>query len=283
MNNYFCGWYFKCQSKEQTLAIIPSVHTADGERSGCIQLIGNTGIWNAELPYARMKTQDRQFCSVMGENVFSHRGIRLKLHNSSLDAEGTVRFGRLSPIRYDIMGPFQYVSFMECRHSVFSMRHTVNGWLRVNGTDYTFQDGVGYIEGDRGRSFPKHYVWTQCSFDRGSLMLSAAEIPLGPARFTGVIGIVQLDGSEYRLATYLGAKVVQLERNNVTVRQGGLTLTAQLLEKKAFALRAPQSGAMGRLVRENVCCHARYRFFKNGRMLLNLEAENASFEYEYPV
>lgn len=26
MLNYFCGWYFRCQSDWQTLAVIPSVH-----------------------------------------------------------------------------------------------------------------------------------------------------------------------------------------------------------------------------------------------------------------
>ena len=26
MRNYFCGWYFKMQSNEKTLAIIPSYH-----------------------------------------------------------------------------------------------------------------------------------------------------------------------------------------------------------------------------------------------------------------
>lgn len=26
MREYFCGWYFKCQSDAQTLAVIPAVH-----------------------------------------------------------------------------------------------------------------------------------------------------------------------------------------------------------------------------------------------------------------
>ena len=110
----------------------------------------------------------------------------IHIYTDSLDAEGMIRFGRMSPIRYDIMGPFRYIPFMECRHSVFSMQHTVNGRLRINGVDYIFQDGTGYIEGDRGYSFPKHYAWTQYGFNGGSLMLSVAEIPLGPASFTDV-------------------------------------------------------------------------------------------------
>lgn len=282
MNDSFCGWYFKCQSKGQTLAVIPSVHAAGGNRWACIQIISNDGNWAAQLPYEHVLARREGPCAIMDGNVFSSRGFRLDLHADGLSAEGFVRFGPLSPIRYDIMGPFRYVPFMECRHSVYSMRHRVNGRLRVNGTDYNFQNGVGYLEGDRGRSFPNHYVWTQCCFPGGSLMLSAAEIPLGPGRFTGVIGVVQLEGKEYRLATYLGAKVAGIGGNKITVRQGGLVFTASLLEKKAFSLQAPVAGAMGRMIKENVSCRACYRFSKNGRTLLDFETQNASFEYEYP-
>ena len=109
------------------------------------------------------------------------------------------------------MGPFRYVPFMQCRHSVFSMRHPVDGILSINGTPYEFQNAIGYMEGDRGYSFPTKYAWTQCSFPDGALMLSIAEIPFGGFHFTGIIGIVHLRRKEYRLATYLGAKAVKIE------------------------------------------------------------------------
>lgn len=104
------------------------------------------------------------------------------------------------------MGPFRYVPFLQCRHSVFSMRHSVHGQFCVNGTTYIFQNATGYIEGDRGYSFPRKYAWTQCSFPGGALMLSIADIPFCGFHFTGIISIVHLQGKEYRLATYLGAK-----------------------------------------------------------------------------
>ena len=39
-------------------------------------------------------------------------------------------------------------------------------------------------------------------------MLSIADIPLGVLNFTGIIGVIHYRGREYRLATYLGARVV---------------------------------------------------------------------------
>ena len=112
-------------------------------------------------------------------------------------------------------------------------------------------------------------------------MLSAAEIPLGPARFTGVIGVIHISGREYRLATYLGAKVVKCSGGELVIRQGSLRLTAALLEEEGCLLRAPENGAMTRLVRENVACRARYELTQNGRRLFVLEAARAAFEYEF--
>ena len=39
MRNAFCGWYFKCQSTEHTLAVIPAFHSGGGS----IQLITDAG------------------------------------------------------------------------------------------------------------------------------------------------------------------------------------------------------------------------------------------------
>ena len=280
MKNYFCGWYFKCQSDAQTLAVIPAVHTANGVRSGCVQIISDRDNWNVPLSGQRLHMRRDVPCAVLGDSRFQKDGFVLSLHTPSVSAVGSVRFEALSPIRYDIMGPFRCVPFLECRHSVFSMRHRVTGWLRINETDYIFSNDAGYIEGDRGRSFPKRYVWTQCCFAGGSLMLSAADIPLGPVSFTGIICVVLLRGREYRLATYLGAKVVRIGGGAITIRQGDFTLTAALLDKTARPLQAPVNGAMVRLVRENAACRARYLFTKGKETLLSLETANASFEYE---
>ncbi len=194
---------------------------------------------------------------------------------------GSVRFGVFTPIKYDIMGPFHFVPFMQCRHSVYSMRHRVDGEIRVNGVSYVFRNAVGYLEGDRGPSFPKEYAWTQCSFPDGALMLSVADIPLGRFHFTGVIGVVVLHGKEYRLATYLGAKAVTIKNGEIIVRQGNLCLRVKQLGLPGHPLQAPVGGAMTRTIHEHPSCKAYYRFTDGDVTLLEFEAPNAAFEYEY--
>ena len=179
------------------------------------------------------------------------------------------------------MGPFQYIPFMQCRHSVYSMHHRVDGEIRINGVPYIFQNAVGYAEGDRGCSFPKEYAWTQCSFPDGVLLLSVADIPLGRFHFTGVIGVVLLHVKEYRIATYLGAKAVKIKDGEIVVRQGRLCLTVKRLGSPGHPLQAPVGGAMTRTIHEHPSCKVYYRFTDGDVTLLELEAPNAAFEYEY--
>lgn len=190
-------------------------------------------------------------------------------------------FGPLSPLKYDIMGPFALVPFMECRHSVLSMRHSIRGNVWINGQEYLFQNAWGYWEGDRGRSFPKEYIWTQCCFSEGSLMLSVADIPMAGIHFTGIIGAVLWRGKEYRIATYLGARVVRTQNKMVRIIQGNLELDAWLLEASEQPLKAPAKGNMIRTIHESASCRAFYQLRKEGRTLFAFETDRASFEFEY--
>lgn len=279
MRSYFCGWYFRCQSDRQTLAIIPSVHKTKESNFCTIQLITDTEAFYAQFPYSDYQKDGNQI--VIADNRFRPVGITLDIQTPDLCASGSIRFGAFTPIQYDIMGPFRYIPFIQCRHSVFSMRHTVDGEISVNGVPYVFQNAVGYIEGDRGYSFPREYVWTQCRFPDGALMLSIADIPFGTFRFTGVIGVVMLHEKEYRLATYLGARAVKIMPGEIIVRQGKYTLIVRPQEQSGHPLRAPVGGAMNRTIHEHPSCKVYYRFEESGIPLLEWDAQNAAFEYEY--
>ncbi|MCA5964668.1 hypothetical protein LC724_36470 [Blautia sp. RD014234] len=67
------------------------------------------------------------------------------------------------------------------------MHHSLRGGLTVNGRKISMTGGRGYIETDKGRSFPKSYLWTQCGYgERSSVMLSVADIPFWAFIFRGV-------------------------------------------------------------------------------------------------
>ena len=141
---------------------------------------------------------------------------------------------------------------------------------------------MGYIEGDRGYSFPSEYVWTQCCFPEGSVMLSVANIPFCGMHFTGVISAIHFRGKEYRLATYLGARSVHIHDGKVIIKQCNKQLTVQRLEKKGHPLAAPVGGNMSRTIHETAACKAYFHYQENGKTVFEFESDQASFEYEYP-
>lgn len=279
MQNCFYGWYFKCQSNTQTLAIIPAIHRRKGMSTCSIQVISDKAVWAAEFAGNAFHRQGKTIA--IGKNRFGERGIRLSLNTQELSVNGKLDFGPLLPLKYDIMGPFARLPFWECRHSVWSMYHPVSGRICLNGESYCFQDAWGYWEGDSGRSFPREYFWTQCCLPKGAVMLSAAEVSLVGIHFTGIIGVVLWEGKEYRVATYLGAALRQLQPERIRITQGSLELEVGLKAADLCPLKAPADGAMARTIHESVACRVFYRFRKSGRTIFALESDRASVEYEY--
>lgn len=112
-------------------------------------------------------------------------------------------------------------------------------------------------------------------------MLSVADIPMAGIHFTGIIGIVLWRGKEYRIATYLGARVIKIQNKMVQVIQGSLELDVRLLETSGHPLKAPLEGDMVRTIHESASCRAFYRFCKKGCTMFAFETDRASFEFEY--
>jgi hypothetical protein len=217
----------------------------------------------------------------IGASEFSEKGLSLHINTGRHEISGELVFGKLNKPKYDIMGPFSLLPIMECRHSVFSMLHSVNGSIIIDGKTYDFSRSVGYIEGDRGRSFPKEYLWTQYIADNVSIMLSVADIPMLGAHFTGIVGAILIGGREYRIATYLGARVESLKSKKVVIRQGLYSFSAEMLGKSALPLYAPVNGSMVRFIHENISSTARFKFKRDSDVLLDIETCRAGFEYEY--
>lgn len=282
MRDLFCGWYVKCQNEQGTLAVIPAIHQKDGIQTGSIQLITEDGAFFVPFSCEELRGSIKKYGFAVGANLFLRQGIRLDIRMPGLCVQGKLTFGPLLPLRSDIMGPFAWVPGMECRHSVVSMKHTVDGKMVLNDKKWIFSGGTGYIEGDRGRSFLEYYAWTQCSFREGSLMAAAAKIPLAGWWFTGTIAAVWWRGKEYRLATYLGASVENVEHGRMQIRQGKYRLTVQLLHARKFPLAAPVGGQMLRTIHESASCKVWYQFLEGENVLFDVVSDRAAFEFEYP-
>lgn len=275
MKGCFQGWYHKHQQGSLVLALIPG-HSEDG---AFVQIV--TGGSSYHIPYPADAFQKAPGEMVhIGDNIFSSRGVHLNIHKQELRLQGDLTYGRWAPLAYDIMGPFRFLP-MECRHSVLSMLHRVDGHVTLNGMILDFDGGTGYVEGDSGRSFPSSYSWFQCiNPSKGaSVMISIGLIPFAGLRFWGCIAAIWLSGREYRLATYLGGRIRHRDERRIVLTQGKWKLEAEILESHGCSLKAPSKGQMSRTINERAAVPARVRFWENEKLLLDEPKGLAGYEF----
>ncbi len=239
---------FQASMGEETLALIPGFSAPKtGARGAFLQVIGRDGSWF--IP-TRWRHSDRgRIRRPSGSGIrCSRRRARLHVEAPGLPCTGPSGTGS-SPLPGAISwGRSRFAPGMECRHRVLSLGHSLSGRLRLNGRTCRLDGGTGYIEGDRGRSFPERYTWTQCNTfasRTAGVMLSAATIPYLGLHFTGCLASPRWDqGREIRLATYTGAGSLCVEPGRVVLERGGTRLEAALLEASAHPLMAPDTGRM---------------------------------------
>lgn len=288
---FFEGWYFKHQVGTQVYALIPGISIDDtGEKHAFIQVISQASSHYFSFSAEELKVDEEAQQIVIGANLFSMRGVQIALKSDELTIEGSLRYHDLFPIqrsRYapSIMGPFSYLSFMECYHGILSMAHTISGVVTWNGREIDFAGGKGYIEKDCGTSFPSAYLWVQCNqftSDDIRFFFSAADIPFLGLAFLGLICVVQIGNKEYRFATYYGGKITDIMRNEdrltIHLVQKNQQVTIEIATKTGHALQAPASGKMSRIIRESASTTMQLTVRENGREILSEKGNMVGFE-----
>lgn len=273
-NNYFEGWYLKHQENGATLSLIPGRSTD----KAFIQIIDDHSSYYVTYPLKDYYYMDNEI--QIADNFFSIKGISVNIDRENLSLVGSLAYHNVVPVSYDIMGPFRFLP-LECKHSVFSMTHQVEGTLVFNRRPIEFKNAKGYIEGDRGRSFPSSYTWTHANDfdDNCSIMISVAKIPFAGFNFWGCISFVWYKGQKFRLATYKGVRIINRSPNRLEIKQGKHRLIAELPKQNGHALFAPNRGAMERIIHEVPSCVARYRFYEGSNLIFDKTCTHASYEF----
>lgn len=273
---YFEGWYFKQATTDgkATISVIPGISLDEKDPHCFIQVIAcmdpevnPKSAFQTEyfrFPSEDFVCQDEPFLIRIGENHFSEQGMTLHLAGRDIELLGNVIFGpfegiETSWIHPNIMGFFAYLPKMECYHGIISMKHTLAGGLSLNGRNISFQDGIGYIEKDWGSSFPSSYLWLQSNHfneANASIMCSVATIPFLGGSFQGFICNLQLDGREYRFASYNRSKLdlneFTPEHANMKFHRKRLILHVDARMEEGALLQAPHEGAMNHKIKEGL-------------------------------
>lgn len=279
----FYGFYYKLEQDSDSMAFIVAKH----RDSASLQLVFINDSYTCSFPLREfVETKNKKERIIrLGKNSFSDKGIFIDADFDGVKIRGEVKFSGCVKISGDIMGPFKYVPFMECRHMLQSAYHKLEGKIAINENVIDFSGGRGYTEGDCGRQFPTSYFWSHSFLPgiiNGSAMLSVARIPYWGISFTGVIGFVMIGKTEHRIATYKGARVTEFDNQRISVKQGKYLMTVELIDNnRGNPLSAPQNrGEMGRTIYETLRGQAILRLSYDGKDIYNGMLTSASYEYE---
>jgi hypothetical protein len=293
--NYFEGWYFKqvTADRENVWSFIPGVSLSPAGKTAFIQVIdgisGNTAWF--DYPLETFQYDPESMKVKVGNSWFTENGIHIDIEQNGHSISGELTFDQrisfpssvLSP---GIMGWYSFVPFMECKHGVVSVNHTIQGSLKLNGRETDFSGGKGYIEKDWGTSFPESWIWIHSNhFNEPdtSFMFSVAKIPWLGSYFIGHISYLYVNGKFYRFATYNGSKIKKLtwSQNLLTlvVEGRGHLLEVSVTPNKGGHLKAPVSGEMSRIIKESIDSAVSLKLSrKDGTVIVEDTGQRAGFE-----
>ena len=205
--------------------------------------------------------------------------ITFNVKQDDLTLNGKIMLGEFHPLKKKVMGPFTYLP-MECRHEIYSMRHSLNGNISINGKGVSFDDGIGYIEGDSGTNFPKKYVWYNSVTKDVTTTFALASIPfLGFIHFTGILCFIETKDKEYYLSTYNGAKLKKISEEEIVISKGKYSFVLSMKNKDGHLLKAPVKGNMERFIKENLNIVTSYRLTYRNQIVLTVDDPISSLEY----
>lgn len=276
-SNSFEGWYIRIQDDQCSLAVIFGLSYGK-DAHAFIQIMDTLTQKSQYVRYSMEEVWVRMepFVLHIGPSYLSEQALHLSLDSCAYPIEADVNFSplmKLPATRYapTIMGPFSYWRRMECIHSLISLKHVVQGRIRIQDSELCIQ-GVGYIEKDRGTSFPSSYLWLQsnaCKEADASIFLALARIPMYKLYFQGVLCVLRIGNQLYRFASYYGAtasiKKYGDEKVMCILYQGSMRLYVKIEKGKGRILAAPIQGGMKETVvegLEGVCSIQLYRGMK---------------------
>lgn len=294
--NYFEGWYIKCTDKHNKLsvALIPGVaHFSKDESFVQYNIVYKGKSYSGKITYGR---EDFEVIGspqniVMPKFIFNEKGVKASLEDGANRFILDLRFGMFLPIKQtlfapSIMGPLEYLN-MPCSHDIISMKHSVKGKVIINGETIGIDNGTGYIEKDRGSTFPSRYVWAHSNgFEENSdasLFLSAAQIDKGPFSTVGSIAVYHDGEKEHRFATYLGSRVnVEVEPDQsaykVTFSDPFKRLEATVSLSNGSKLIAPMNANMDYPIKETVKSDISMTFIQKREQSIHLYSANGAAE-----
>lgn len=288
---YFEGWYYRMVSPEgRSVSIIPGISVCKDKSHSFVQIIESNGLSiYKKYPLSAFGYSKDSFYVNIGDNIFTREGLKLNINGENnifgkVKFENRVEYNK-SVVKPGIMGPFSFIPMMECRHDVICVKSRLSGEINIDDEKISMFGGKGYIEKDRGVSFPSEYLWIQSNdFFKtdASFMLAAATVPIMGRKIKGLISYLWIDGGFYNFTTYGGAYVKQMsycgDMLKVNIKSLRYSLNVELSQNSISMLKAPSDGVMERPIMESCQSNLKIELHNRNGIVFNDTAKCAAAE-----
>jgi tocopherol cyclase len=293
--NYFEGWYFKHVSSDlsNVWSFIPGISLNPKDPHAFIQVInGITGHTDyITYPLEQFLWDKENLDISIGKSRFKENSVSLDIEKEGLIISGLIEYH--NNIKYPssffspgIMGWYSFVPFMECKHGIVSVNHTLTGGLTINSNTVSFTGGKGYIEKDWGNSFPEAWIWIQSnnfSDPATSFTFSLAKIPWLGKFFLGFIVFLYYKGEFILFSTHNKSSLTDVVQNDdsvsMTLKNKKYLLKVTAVKKTFGELKAPASGDMSRRIKESIDSEVTLKLYDlNNNILYNDTGKRAGLE-----
>lgn len=233
-NNYFKGIYYKFITKDGFNFALIDGNMANGK---VIQLI----------------TSEKSYLIKDINNInIKDNKITFNINEEDLSIKSEITLNNKHPLKKDVMGILRHLP-IECKHNIYSMYGDTTGYININNKLYNLDEGVSYIEGDEGNSFPKNYIWLNALDKDYGITLAIASIPLGrKIKFKGSFFLYKDSKLEMNFSTLNRLKITQISDSFLLLKKGKYLIRVELPKINGKELLAPRNGVMSYSIHEAV-------------------------------
>jgi hypothetical protein len=285
--NYFEGWYLRITDEDNhSYSFIFGITLYKDDPHSFIQIVDAT---EKKSYYFRFGVSDFYYNKDsirIKDNIFGIHQLKISIEpfNIDLNINPSV-FVQRNGLAKCAMGFFKHLP-MATYHEIIFMKAKIEGTIKTENHDGLI-NGVGYMEKNFGCRFPKRWLWLQTNhFENynASFILAQADLV---GNCDGFFSILNVDGDEFRFATYNGFRIERscIDNNiKVTIEREDICLIIKACcEPGNLVIAALKNGKMTKEVEESLTSNLTLSLYRGNELIFHDTATNVGCENLYPT
>lgn len=283
--DYFEGWYLRVtDDNNHSYVFIFGITLYEDDPHSFIQIIDSD---EQKAYYFRFNVCDFYYNKKairIKDNILGIHQLKISIEPFDID----INIKPTTHLKRDglckcAMSFFRYLP-LPTYHDIIFMKAKVEGTIKTSTQDYKI-NGSAYMEKNLGTKFPKQWLWVQTNhFDNSnsSLVLAKADLM---GNCSGFFCILNIDGDEFRFATYNGFKINHSHDENtikITMEKDDIYLIIKVKYESGCLIVAPISKAkMEREIEESLKSTLLLSLYRGNELIFHDTATNVGCENLY--